>query len=943
MPRASSAAKRQQGAANQRDTRHENGLVDPAKSKSVRKQKSNGHLNGHAKLSDNPPPTPPLPLPETNGHARQPPSADLITDSKIQVESSRRTSVGDYSESSFSDSYHNPHLMSASHENCRAIDANATKNPAVHRDTGAIHLAVTILRSMPLTDTIAILIVLLQLPPTILSVIHVLFSCLTFVPSSSNGESILGGFFDGSLGNNTPSLATMLVVDTIIMLMWAFLWAPIRKFSLDLAQSVIALTLGGATSGKEIGIKNVFVCFGIVLYNHLTRKKSKSLGLGASLSSLTNGYLGSSDSDDPLENTSIDEEQGNHWVNTLRKLVAIHILIQGGVRYIRAWYVRRENRGTSSSIGDPEAANIFAESSSESQGPHIADGESSTTLPVSHLATVKKRRKISQRTRIQQPLWAALASTKIVMVKEYERESAAAESAGTNATDANNLGNAPFDKESDKVWITYIGHDSIVFATSYFPSHTPSQTSDESYPDSAAIDLSKPFYVKVNSSTWQPTRIYADNSQDDNAEQPGSGHTRWEGEIPGLTPMSSYQCDFISTVDGSLIFSTCVTTLAPKVDVQSGVAPKPTMGGRPGSANTTLKSSIAASEQKLTEEKAKQKRDRKDHRAKLNSIRKDIEKLNASIASSGGNDDKQRQKIQQSKTHMKQAEDDLAAVELEIQALSTSPIVDDSEYKTSRQAYKSEKERHRNLQSEFQEFKRVNDTELQALVAEVTSLQQKRDKMQSRITKLDGELVRMKDANAKGLSEAQRIASERDAKLAERAYMEQMLQTRLFEINQQIESISPQLLNLSREVQSMLLRNELMGSPSASVSNLAYNGIPEGSVPAAPNYPWNPNPSPAAAYAAPHYVPTVMHSPMNQSPYRRGRSSSMLSNVSGFTQCSDDMMQQNMYSYWAGNVERKDSSGSGSISGSGSAGSVGDPKSPIPSVPKSGRGAWDDK
>jgi len=948
MPRASTAPKRQQGAANQRDTRHENGLVGPGKP--VRKQKSHGHLNGHAKSNEHLPATPTLPeMPATNGHTRQPASGDATAEIRMPLEALRRTSLGGYSESSSSESYNHPPLVPVAQDNHRQIDVNATKNPAVHRDAGHFHLAVTVLRSMPLADTIAILIILLQLPPTILSIIHMLFITLTFVPASSNGELSLGGLFEGTVA--TPSIATIIVVDIIFGLLWIFLWTPIRGFSLEFAQSVIALTLGGATSGREAGMSNVFVCFGIVGANHFAHKNAKRSSLGAGLSSLTKGYLGSSDPDDPLESVSNGNE-GSSQIGGLQKLLAIHIIAQGAVRYIRDWYVRREKRVTATPVGDPEAAKGLADVGNDTQNSQTPDNESSVSLPVTSLASnPKKRKKQSQQLRTRQPVWSALASTKIVMVKEYETSSAAAESAGTNATDINNLGNAPFHKEADRIWITHIGHDSVVFGTSYFPTYTAPHNLDE---DSTAIDHSKPFYVRVNSSIWQPTRIYTHSEED----QTLPDHKSWEGEIPGLTPMSNYKFDFISTSDASVIFSTSVMTLAPKLDESAGPAPKPVVGGRPGSPKETLKNSIAAGEKRLAEDKSKQKRERKDHRAKLNSIRKDIDKLNSSMASSGGSDDKLRQKVQQSKTHMKQAEEDLEAIAAEIQALSTTPAVDTSQYKSLKYAYKSEKEEHKKLECNIKAAKQANENDLQTLQAEVTTLQQKKDRMQNRITKLNGELERIMDANERGLNEAQRIANEREAKIAEQAKMESMLQVRLDEINADIEALAPNVTALAQQVQ-FLYHAEYMatlaansGSPAASAANLTYGIIPEANIAAAgtSNYPWNPIPATSGLYAPPPYGSVMMHNPMpvSQSPYRRGRSSSMLSNISGFTQSSFEGPISNYPQYAAEEVERKGSSGCASTSGSGSgsAGSVSDPKSPISSgkaVPKRGSGIWDDR
>ncbi|KIH91998.1 hypothetical protein SPBR_02928 [Sporothrix brasiliensis 5110] len=87
-------------------------------------------------------------------------------------------------------------------ESYRRIDVNATKNANVHRDTGPLDLAMTILRSCPLYDTIAILIILMQLSPVVLSVVYMLFTVLTFVPpvTTSSGLS-LTEIFEGGLGH----------------------------------------------------------------------------------------------------------------------------------------------------------------------------------------------------------------------------------------------------------------------------------------------------------------------------------------------------------------------------------------------------------------------------------------------------------------------------------------------------------------------------------------------------------------------------------------------------------------------------------------------------------------------------------------------------------------------------------------------------------------------
>lgn len=333
MPRGAATSKRQPGAANQRDTRHENGLVGPGKR--VQKRKSNGQLNGHAKSIESNSSTPPLPgtPPPSNGHARRPVPGENMAENKMVAEISRRPSVDG---SSDSDVFQNASGTPASLEHHRQINVNAAKNPAVHHDT--LSFALTVLWSCPLWDTLAILIVLLQIPPTFLSIIHLLFATLTFVPPSTAATSGLSftDILHGTLG--TPSVGTIFLIDVIVLMVWLFLWSPLQDIALDLAQTVIALTLGGGTSGKGAGMKNVLWCFSVIGISHYFRGTTiQHSGLRAIIGS--SGFLASPDPDDPLEPRSGTRSKRH---GLIRSILAIHILTQGVVRYIRDWYVRRE-------------------------------------------------------------------------------------------------------------------------------------------------------------------------------------------------------------------------------------------------------------------------------------------------------------------------------------------------------------------------------------------------------------------------------------------------------------------------------------------------------------------------------------------------------------------------------------------------------------------------
>ena len=63
----------------------------------------------------------------------------------------------------------------------RRADTNTSKTASMSM-ASMLSVPATILTSCPLRDVLAILIILLQLPPTVLTVVQFLFATLTFVP-----------------------------------------------------------------------------------------------------------------------------------------------------------------------------------------------------------------------------------------------------------------------------------------------------------------------------------------------------------------------------------------------------------------------------------------------------------------------------------------------------------------------------------------------------------------------------------------------------------------------------------------------------------------------------------------------------------------------------------------------------------------------------------------
>jgi hypothetical protein len=796
----------------------------------------------------------------------------------------------------------------------RRIDVNDAKNNNVHRDPGPLEMAFTVLRSCPLHDTLAILIILMQVSPAALTTIYMLFTFLTFVPpvTTSSGLSITE-IFDNQ---GTPSLTTLLGMDVGIFFGWLFLWGPLQQFIVDLAQVVISLTLGGGGSSRRGPTNNILLCVAIVSVSQWTRHV-KWPGLATLKRLLGPDGPFPSDQVGPLDfaSTTFEKKGPYGWI---RSVLAIHILTQGLVRYIREWYLRREKRDLQAqSQPDPEAAKLPSLVVDSSADGGVGAADMDATGPPSGLLlplTSKRRRKQSAQVRIRQPLWAALASTKIVMVKEYELSHAASESAGSNATDIHNLGNAPFNTQPEQIWICYVGCDEVCFSTSFFPNPPDAANNakgDSDQDNKSGIDMTKPFYVRVNHAIWQPTRIMPVGGGCDEERTAG---TTWTGDIYGLTPMSNYECEFVSTRTGEVVFSTRVRTHEAKSrdpESQLKAASIPRSNARHDSPETTMRASITNANAKLADEKARLKTARKDHNRKVNAARKEIEKLTSVVQSAGGNDDKLRQKVVQNNIQQKQAEQSIAQLELELKDYDTIPEELLIRYRAKHSAYTSEKERFDGAKASFKSFKASIDAEVKAGDEEKTGLQAKRTKIAARISKVDNELARITDANARGLGEAERRRQERQALEAEAARTEQSLTERLH---------TSRAINADKQLQIQTMAEQMRAYLSSMQEDYPYDPAVSAAAHAASHYapsPWVLSTGGAGQYQQPSMWPTAPttmaataapvfpsaqfnnHLPfhslqtshlMGTPPHikTRGRSSSMLSDVSGFTQSTNE-------------------------------------------------------
>ncbi|XP_044721218.1 putative ubiquitination network signaling protein acrB [Hirsutella rhossiliensis] len=932
MPRASGSGKRQPGAAagNHRDSRPDNGLVGPGTRVSARK--SHGHLNGSARSPDlaAPAPSPPPPasaaIPPLNPK-RRPDDAAVAAPATASSHSSgldcfsgdasRRDSFGTYSEAS-SESCHstmgangNSGLVDGGH---RQIDVNAMKNADVHRDSGPLELAATVVRSLPIQDTLAILIILMHIPYLSLTLVYACFASLTFVPpvASRAGWNInFGDILDSN--SHTPSLATVMCMDFFFFLIWVFLWPPIQDSMLEFAKPVIAVTLGGGTSTKHGTSRGVTVCFTWVLLHKLVRaSKCYWPRLGRHLpdawrvhavfnTALPTVTTTTTNAASAAMSAPYDKRDTHGWIQSI---LAIHILTQGIVRYIREWYLRRERFHAAAATGDPEAAKPSTATgggasntatapptgdSAHDTNPIAPDTEAGPPPASSHpVAMTKKKRKQSAQVRLQQPLWAALASTKIVAMKEIELSSWG--SGSSDKRDIHNSGNTPsFNRQPKKIWISYIGSDEVCFSTSRFPD--PDEESPQLSKASsqgtrpAGVDTSKPFYVRINNAFWQPTRIFPVDESDEG----GSQGLRWTGDIYGLRPASKYVCEFVDARTDQVLFTTSIRTVKEPLrdhDALSSGLPNGQQPLRPDSPATTLRTSIAAAEAKLADEKNRLKMWRKEWKIRINTLKKENELADNQLASAGNSDEKYKQKIRQQETQKAQAERDTQRLAEQLKNCDATPELTERKKKAER-AYSAEKKVFDAAQKELREHKSRLEGEVKAKEVEQSNLNTRRNKVATRIAKVENELANIADANTRGLDEVERRRQERSTWLEQMAEIEHNYVERLGQVIAANNGRREHLRSLQTQRQAMqgfLNPANGMGLDvnPAMVTETGHASFQR------PN-PWNPTPMAPAHYPAGLWATSSsdMH-PSPRGPRARGRSSSMLSDISGFTQASDD-------------------------------------------------------
>lgn len=606
--------------ANQHDKRHESGLAAPGKR--ITKSRSNPNLNGQSngKPAAGVPP-PPLPSTGLNQGLTFPRPANHSTGSADTVnpprgeekvggtvggfggvggagetdeggQEKRRTSSPASIDDDMSPLAPNQLDDSVSRMTRRVSEVHAYKSASsVSSSAGsALTMAATILSSCPLRDAVALLILLLSLPPALVIIIHALFASLTFIPPTTASLSWAtlaplpptGAWFHGTPGGG-PSLFTIVLVDLGMMAMFFIGPLSAQSLFLDLCQAVVAISLSGATAETGGAANSVLISTVIVFITHLLRYNKLHLtALDYVRSALHNMGTPVTWNPTPASAHSISSSSSP---NLLRKLIGCHILAQGMLTLLRRTlqsYATSPNTNSNQLGQEPESV-LYGESGRLSVGagdgnvdpvgslssdgrppgpsPALREGEKR----VSHN---KRKRRMANQVRSQQPLWAAIGSTKVTFLREMEHKQATRDALEAEAANNTDVEGFVEEVQTDRIWIVDITASEIVFRAD-MPTWATKGTStvvENGTHISVGIDKTKPFYVRMNGADWGSTRIHgaADGNADDKTTK------LWHGEIYGLTPLTKYSCEFVCLSSQEVICSTSIVTL-PAPSAEQGV------------------------------------------------------------------------------------------------------------------------------------------------------------------------------------------------------------------------------------------------------------------------------------------------------------------------------------------------------------------------------------
>ena len=324
------------------------------------------------------------------------------------------------------------------------------------------------------------------------------------------------------------------------------------------------------------------------------------------------------------------------------------------------------------------------------------------------------------------------------------------------------------------------------------------------------------------------------------------------------------------------------------------------------------------------------KRNKKDHKTAIGNIKKEVDTLSNRLANAGGTDERQRQRVLQFTQNIRQADDAAAEFALEADNLGGIPEDEAQEAAARKAEWKKERDNKNAVSGEFDNIKAEIERQVQSVESDIAAALQKRERLQQRQTRLNEQHDRLVTANQEGFTAKQRREQERTALRQQRADVEHQYRSNINGYERRTEEhnvATTQIMQTIQQYEDMLLQQH---------QQVSVPTTPEGPLPGTS---MSPHANAFTSFTFPSLNSHVSSTPGSLRG-GRGRSSSMLSNISGFTDGFDEPASPSGYAL--GNPFNtpgmangcNGSHGSGSLSSgtSSQSSSQKDPMSPYQSV-----------
>ena len=726
-------------AGNQHNAKHDGGIVAPGKR--ITKQKSNSHL-GNGPTDNSSAATKPI-IPQSSFSAAQEISNATTSNQNMRSSFGSKIISHHNQSDSASDELEEPDRMPArivEQQTRRVVDLTTAKQSATF-DTGMIHLAQTVLSSCPIADTMAILVILLSLPPAFLHLTNAIFAMLTFVPPSGSFTTLPSlSDITSSFSPGAPSFVVLVAIDLIAICLWSVMpWPHMQTILLDCAQATVATTLGGGYTFRTGSSDNLLLVITFVFATHMGRYRKTTLKW-LHRTPLTRYLPLIENLHDLPAKPSYVLSSNRSWFDTLKIYVALHILLQGLTRMVRRALNAPRDSSFTMRNADPEANNNSTATDANEMNPPSSPSPMKSKSSLQNLrdtrdkiSSGKKRRKQANYARSQQPLWAAIAATKAKIMREYGQSQATRDAMGAQSSSIQDLGSAPFSKEEDKIWITAIQPDKIYFETG--PIYSPKTSGSEEVADEAGTDFLPPFTVRVNGATWASVKMLAIQ-----ADENSHGKIRWIGEIYGLSATNTYKISFVWHEDQDELYSEIIVTpssLITERAISSSITPAQVLRpALPASPIATVKTSIAAFEASVNDLLMSQKRIRKDSKVLRAKLDKELENLQEKLTRVLAATRNMNQKQSQLENSIKLIEEAVSILSEQINEQGPVPEELTKEWQEHKTAWERIRNELSSVQEEVQRTKEDNRNSLTSVQTKELSERQKRDRAQTRVKKL---------------------------------------------------------------------------------------------------------------------------------------------------------------------------------------------------------------